>query len=106
MRIVIGVKREAATVRANFDIGGKTKISVNDRTRFPDGLTRQTLIEIKNVAKQGFTQQLRDYSNHGQKEGLKFNLFLRPDTQVTRPLQNEFNKGLINRMDIPIPMRK
>lgn len=68
----------------------------------PDGINRdkQTLSEVKNVDKQSFTKQLRDYADYSQKEGLKFNLYLRPDTKVSGPLQNAIDSGFMNRLDI------
>ncbi|MDE9543241.1 hypothetical protein KKI98_10030 [Xenorhabdus bovienii] len=71
------------------------------RYRIPDGMTYNALNEVKNVKRQGLTRQLKDYSGYAQKEGLDFNLFIRPDTKVSKPLQEQIDKGLIKRKDIP-----
>jgi hypothetical protein len=54
-------KRGEAAVRGTHDIGDKVSININGRVRIPDGLTDSTVSEVKNVANQSFTQQLRDY---------------------------------------------
>jgi hypothetical protein len=77
-------------------------ISVNGRMRIPDGLIPgKSLSEVKNVDKLSLTSQLRDYLQHAESEGLQFDLYTRPDTQLSGPLQNAIDKGLINRLDIP-----
>jgi len=95
----IGRDGEAA-VRAKVDIGAKEKITVNGRVRIPDGITRSTLSEVKNVGKLNFTQQLRDYIDIAISRGLRFDLFDRPTTQRSGPLQRAIEDGLINRRDI------
>jgi hypothetical protein len=57
--------------------------------------------EVKNVARLSFTQQLRDYSQYAQESKLKFNLYTRPDTVLTGPLQQEVDEGFINQLYIP-----
>jgi hypothetical protein len=96
----LGREGEAA-VRAVYDIGDKLLINVNGAGRVPDGLTKTVLSEVKNVANQSFTRQLRDYAGYALDTGRTFNLYLRPGTGVSGPLQDAFDKGLINRMDIP-----
>jgi hypothetical protein len=90
-------------VREVYDIGDKELININGRDRIPDGINaaEETLSEVKNVANQSFTQQLRDYLAYAQQNNMDFNLFLRADTEVSGPLQDAINDGLINRIDIP-----
>ena len=101
----LGREGEAA-VRSVYDIGKKQEFVTNvtnGRTRIPDGtnLKAGTLSEVKNTQYQGFIQQLRDYSDIAQREGLRFNLYVRPDTQLSRSLQDAIDSGLINRFNIP-----
>ena len=94
--------REGETaVREAIDIGEKTKIAVNGRNRIPDGLTRETLSEVKNVETLSYTRQLRDYSEYAQANGLRFDLYTRPSSRLSGPLQDAIDKGLVNRLDIP-----
>ncbi|CEE92299.1 hypothetical protein XNA1_2740012 [Xenorhabdus nematophila str. Anatoliense] len=92
-----------AAVKSVYDIGGKRKITVEGRDRIPDGINfdNSTLNEVKNVKRQGLTRQLKDYSEYAQKKELDFNLFTRPDTKISKPLQEQIDKGLIKRKDIP-----
>ncbi|MEQ1967456.1 putative toxin [Xenorhabdus nematophila] len=93
-----------AAVKSVYNIGDKRKISVGeDRYRIPDGIHTidKTLNEVKNVKRQGLTRQLKDYSAYAQEKNLDFNLFIRPDTKVSKPLQEQIDKGLIKRKDIP-----
>jgi RHS repeat-associated protein len=55
--------------------------------RVPDGLTATTLSEVKNVASLSLTNQLRDFSAFAQRTGRTFELYVRPTTELTRPLQ-------------------
>ncbi|MCU0649591.1 MAG: putative toxin [Gemmatimonadaceae bacterium] len=55
--------------------------------RVPDGLTATTLSEVKNVAKLSLTNQLRDFSIFAQTNNLAFELWVRPSTQLSGPLQ-------------------
>jgi hypothetical protein len=55
----LGQEGEAA-VRGAYAIGPKTAIQINGGTRIPDGLTATRLSEVKNVARQSYTQQLKD----------------------------------------------
>ena len=68
------------------------------RERIPDGINRiaGTLSEVKNVAKLSFTRQLHDYLDYAVEEGLQFNLYVRKNTKLSRPLQEAVNQGLIN----------
>lgn len=92
----LGREGEAA-VRAAQDIGPKVKIAINGRARIPDGLTSSTLSEVKNVGYLSFTQQLRDFADFSQSTGRSFDLFTRPQTTISRPLQEAIDQGFINR---------
>ena len=96
----IGQAGEAA-VREAVDIGPKVRISVGGRARIPDGLTDSVLSEVKNVKSLSFTQQLRDFATHADKNGLRFDLFVRPTTELSTPLQQAVGDGLINLRLIP-----
>ena len=96
----LGVEGETA-VRNAFDIGDKTSVVFNGRTIIPDALNGTTLSEVKNVASLSFSNQLRTYSDFAQQTGLGFDLYVRPTTTFSRPLQNAVDSGLINRLDIP-----
>jgi len=111
-RSVAGAPRGGATavrvgragedaVRGVFNIGPKELIRINGRGRIPDGLTTNVLSEVKNVRSLSFTRQLRDFSDFAQQTGRRFDLFLRPNTRVSRPLQDAIDSGLIRRVDIP-----
>ncbi|MBI2780054.1 MAG: hypothetical protein HYX62_09800 [Gammaproteobacteria bacterium] len=99
---LLGKEGEAA-VRAAYDIGDKSPVFVNGATRIPDGINLRTgvLSEVKNVQSLSFTQQLRDYSSYAQQNGLSFDLYTRPDTKLSGPLQDAISSGLINRLNIP-----
>ena len=88
-------------VRATFNIGSKEFIRINGRGRIPDGLTANVLSEVKNVISVSFTRQLRDFSDFAQQTGRRFDLFVRPNTRVSGPLQDAIDSGLIQRVDIP-----
>jgi hypothetical protein len=96
----VGQAGEAA-VRAAVNIGPKEAIKVAGRTRIPDGLTRTVLSEVKNVKSLSFTQQLRDFSSFAQQTGRRFDLFVRPGTQLSGPLQQAVQQGTINLRFIP-----
>ena len=88
-------------VRSKYDIGESKPIDVNGRTRIPDGITDDTLSEVKNVAHQSLTRQLQDYLDYAQQNDLKFNLYLRPSSTVSGRLQQLIDDGDIVRRDIP-----
>ncbi|MCB9082408.1 MAG: hypothetical protein H6555_11935 [Lewinellaceae bacterium] len=81
--------------------GAKTSIQVGGRTRIPDALTRTTLTEVKNVKSLSFTRQLRDFHTYSQQNGLDFILYTRPNTTLSRPLQQAINNGSIIHRFIP-----
>ena len=93
-------------VTAQFDIGPKTPININGRSRIPDGLNDTTLTEVKNVQDLAFTQQLRDFADFAGANELQFDLFVRGGAPGTRtnlsgPLQTAVDNGTINLRFIP-----
>lgn len=96
----IGGDGETA-VKAAFSIGAKFRIAINGRTRIPDGLTSTVLSEVKNVRTQGFTRQLRDFADFAQQTGRRFDLYVRPTTRLSGPLQDAIAQGTINLRLIP-----
>lgn len=96
----VGQAGEAA-VRAAVNIGEKSAITVGTRTRIPDGLTSSVLSEVKNVKSLSYTQQLRDFTQFSQDKGLRFDLYIKPGAEISKPLQDAIDRGLINRLDIP-----
>jgi hypothetical protein len=96
----VGRAGEAA-VRAAFDIGPATRIAVNGATRIPDGLTATVLSEVKNVRALSYSQQLRDYASFARETGRQFDLYVRPNTQLSAPLQHAWRSGEINIKVIP-----
>jgi hypothetical protein len=91
----LGREGEAA-VRALYNIGEKEAILINGRTRIPDGLTQDALSEVKNVQSLSATSQLRDYLQYAESNGLRFDLYTRPDTKLSGPLQQLIMDGRIN----------
>ena len=100
MSVRLGQAGEAA-VRGSYDIGPKAAAVVDGRARIFDGLTDEAVSEVKNVASQGYTQQLKDSLSYAQENGLRFDLYVRPDTYLTAPLQEAISGGLINLRFIP-----
>lgn len=96
----LGKAGEKAVQNA-FNIGKKSKILVNGRTRIPDGMTRSVLSEVKNVKSLSYTQQLRDFAKYAGQTGRQFDLYVRPTTTLSGPLQNAIKNGIINLNYIP-----
>jgi RHS repeat-associated protein len=96
----LGLAGEAA-VRGAYDIGPMASFRIEGRLRFPDGLTRTTLSEVKNVGNLSFTRQLRDYSAFSLQTGRSFDLYVRPSTRFSGPLSDAFQNGAINHLLIP-----
>jgi Restriction endonuclease fold toxin 7 len=71
--------------------------------RFPDNLNLDTrvLTEVKDVASQGFTKQLRDYVAFSQSKELTFDLYVRPSTHLTSKLEAAIRRGDIHLHYIP-----
>ena len=63
--------------------------------RIPDGLSDTVLSEVKNVAYQSYTNQLKDFAMYAQSNNLDFELYLRQSTQLSGPLQRAVNDGRI-----------
>lgn len=91
-----------------YDIGKKpTKpIDMFGSWRIPDGLTNKTLSEVKNVARQSLTKQIKDDIKFAESQipPLIFNLYVRDDTVLSGPLIKEFeNKTNRNIIKIRMP---
>ncbi len=78
----IGREGEAA-VRASCDIGSKETLTINGRTRIPDGVTKDVLSEVKNVSRQSATRQIRDYVAYAEENGLRVDVSA--DVKLTHP---------------------
>jgi hypothetical protein len=96
----LGQAGESA-VRSAYDIGPKASADIAGRTRIFDGLTDTTVSEVKNVARQSFTLQLRDSLSYAQSTGRTFDLYVRQDTYLTGPLREAIGRGDINLRFIP-----
>jgi RHS repeat-associated protein len=83
--------------------GPKVSIEIpgSSQIRVPDALTESILTEVKNVGSLSYTQQLRDFTTYSQTNGLYFQLYVRPSTQLTGPLQQAIANGQINLKFIP-----
>ena len=91
-----------AAVRSAYKIGEKKFFRLADgQGRIPDGVNDVALSEIKNVAKQSFTKQLRDFSAIAKSEGLQFELYVRSTTKLTGPLLEQIHKKNIILKFIP-----
>jgi hypothetical protein len=66
-----------------------------------DGVTDLTLSEVKNFAHLSYTSQLRDFAAIAKREGLLFDLYVRPSTTFSSPLLKELQSGAINLKFIP-----
>jgi RHS repeat-associated protein len=86
-------------VEAGIDQAAKVRIpSMTDTAayRVPDALTETTLTEVKNVAYQSYTSQLRDFAQYASSTGRTFKLIVRTNTVLSRGLQRAVNSGQIN----------
>ena len=92
-----------AVARSVADIGPKLHITVAGRARIPDGLNLKTrvLSEVKNVGSLSYTQQLRDFAAYASANGLRFDLWVRPTTQLSGPLAQEVANRAIKLRYIP-----
>ena len=57
------------------------------KNRIPDFITDKKLIEIKNVARQSLTKQLKDYLVIACTDKIKPILYVRPNTVLSAPLK-------------------
>ena len=69
--------------------------------RVPDGLTATTLTEVKNVARLGLTNQLRDFAAFAKATGREFDLVVRSTTELSKPLQDFIRTEGINVRFLP-----
>jgi len=77
-------------------VGRKVGIEgpLSGKMRFPDQYVRDVLIkESKNVARQGWTSQLKDYAAIAQNEGIPFELWVRESTKLSKPLKAARDRG-------------
>jgi hypothetical protein len=83
--------------------GPKVSIEIpgSGQIRIPDALTDTTLTEVKNVGSLSYTQQLQDFTTYSQANGLDFQLYVRPSTELSGPLQQAITNGQINLNFIP-----
>lgn len=102
----IGALGEDA-VRAAYNIGDKAQLFVPGSLRFriADGFNRSagTLSEVKNVARQSFTGQLRDFVAIAKANSVKFVLYVREDTILSKPLVEAVKKGDIHLVRMTLP---
>ncbi|WP_237155615.1 RHS repeat-associated core domain-containing protein, partial [Oryzibacter oryziterrae] len=100
----LGKEGEAA-VRKLYDIGEKPtspiEMGIKGKGRIPDGMTTETISEVKNVGKQSLTSQLRDYLDFAGRTDRTFNLYTRPETKLSGPLQSLIDDGNITHWYIP-----
>ena len=63
--------------------------------RIPDGLDKDNKIlsEVKNVKKQSYTKQIKDFVDYSKKYDYQFELYVRKSTKLTGPLQEQVNLG-------------
>jgi len=88
--------------RAAGVVGPKSGILINGRMRFPDEITPTTIKEVKNVGRQGWTSQLRDYADLARSEGKTFELWVRQNTQISRNLRAaEIRGDVIIKKELP-----
>lgn len=71
--------------------------------RIPDILNHSSrgIGEVKNVGSLSYTNQLRDFATYAQRTGYSFELWVRPTTQLTGPLQQAIARGDIILRFIP-----
>jgi hypothetical protein len=53
------------------------------------------------VGSLSYTQQLREFAAYARANGLRFDLWVRPTTQLSAPLEQEVANGAINLRFIP-----
>ena len=74
---------------------GSSGAEVSGKTRFPDEITGTTIKEVKNVAKQGWTAQLKDSAEIAKQTGKTFELWVRKSTVLSGPLQAAEKAGQV-----------
>ena len=72
-------------------------INKTAKYRIPDILDKKLKIigDVKYVKKQAYTRQLKDYVAYADKYGYTVQLFLKPDTILTKPLKAAVDAGKI-----------
>jgi len=58
--------------------------------------------EVKNVARQGLTAQLRDYIQYASSKDMQFNLYINEETKISQPLQDLIDAGTLNHFGVPM----
>jgi RHS repeat-associated protein len=71
--------------------------------RVPDALNHaaRTIGEVKNVGSLSYTNQLRDFASYASRKGYTFELWVRPTTQLSGPLQQAISDGEISLRFLP-----
>ena len=69
---------------AGIDPDEKVPIHINDRTRIPDAITGNQLIEVKNVKYISNTLQLRDFADYAKLTNRSLHLYVRPTTKISK----------------------
>ncbi|MEO0249526.1 MAG: putative toxin [candidate division WOR-3 bacterium] len=97
------VRMGQAGERAAGITGPKTRIEVApNKFRIPDEVREGiSLTEVKNVKSLSFTRQLRDYYQYCQDKNLKFVLYTRKNTQLSKALQELIQQGKIELRFLP-----
>lgn len=65
------------------------------RYRIPDILDHSARVigDVKNVGRQSYTAQLRDFAAYASQNGYTFELWVRPTTRLSGPLQQAVSQG-------------
>jgi hypothetical protein len=81
-------------VRAQHDIGDRAPYTgASGKDRISDGTTPTVLSEVKNVKRQGYTQQIKDAVQYAKDSDRRFDLYVRSDTHLTEPLTDAIRAG-------------
>src|SRR5688500_11279449 len=96
----VGQRGEAA-VRGVASIVCNMPIHAVGGTRIADAFINRGLSEVKNVKSQSYTEQLKYFATHARANGQKFDLWVRPNTQLSGPLAQEVANGAIRLRTIP-----
>lgn len=94
---LLGLEGELG-VRETFDIGARQRIYLaNGRYIVPDGITAEAISEVKNVARQAFTKQLRSYLEYAETTNRRMDLYVRSGnaTKLSGPLKRLVAAGRI-----------
>jgi hypothetical protein len=100
--IAIAQRWGIAAERAVGLSGPKAAIKIFGRTRVPDllDMAAKVLSEVKNVAYQRLTPQLRDFLAYCRANGFEFRLYVRTGTRFSKELQELIDRGEIKLMRI------